>query len=273
MANNQNTLSRFSTGRSGSQGTSSRQDKPISLGPGGNTLTGMPQTNRSRGLATRSPSTNRGSGGTPNPFQSFRNIRNPRQEGRIQGMSEQFSQTQESNRDDLRDFVDRFLTQSQRTLPQEVEHVGRFFDPDGLEAELAGLREDRTSALRGVADRALDFANRRLSTEALQRGGGASSFLNQQALDMARGIETDRALSEADQRRRDLEFLEQARNQLLGQRDDLLTRSAMRPIEARNQVLEAALQQLGAFGDIESANAFEFIGRPRISRTAGLPIV
>jgi hypothetical protein len=139
---------------------------------------------------------------------------------------------------------------------QESDYLSRFYD-SRAQQELEGMRQRQGEALRQAGELARGNLRRDLKQSGFQSRGGASSRLDQMAMDRNLAIESNIANRMSAAERGDYDYLNQMRAGALGQRGNIYDRLAGRellPMQARNQLLQNQVGLLGNIGQQERAN-------------------
>lgn len=115
------------------------------------------------------------------------------------------------------------LPQVSGYLDQDLGDISRYFSPNGYSADLAGIRDRRSSALTGLNDQILAGLRRTLSSRAVGGGNtGLGSYLSRIAAGEAGKLRTQEAYDSAGQERADLATLMAGRNNAYGRRSGLI---------------------------------------------------
>jgi len=139
---------------------------------------------------------------------------------------------------------------------QETDYLSNIYG-GGLKAELAGLRDERATALRGAGDLAHQGLRRDLKLAGFRSRGGAGSRLDRMAADRSQQIEVGIANRLADQSRTDADYLNRLQMSSLGRRQGLMDSLAARelmPLQARSQIEGQQLNRLGQLGQLDRSN-------------------
>lgn len=195
-------------------------------------------------------------------FETVSNVKNPAIAERISGALSDYDASRESGRDDLAQFRSSF----DETVParterrdQEVANIDRFFNGD-IERILGNIRANRGRATRAAAEAGIDRGLRDISSASVRRGGfGTSSYDKGLRSRFMRDELVRAALDDAEQERRDFDYLEGSRLGLSGRRsalDDAYLNSLLMPKRAEDMEQARLMQLLGAITGLDQANTF-----------------
>ena len=194
---------------------------------------------------------------TQNPYQTLATPRNQELADRVRElMGGQAAQQQKA--DTALNRYESALNKSgvKGYATQETDYLSNIYG-GGLKAELAGLRDERATALRGAGDLAHQGLRRDLKLAGFRSRGGAGSRLDRMAADRSQQIEVGIANQLADQRRSDADYLNRLQMSSLGRRQGLMDSLAARelmPLQARSQIEGQQLNRLGQLGQLDRAN-------------------
>lgn len=194
---------------------------------------------------------------TQNPYQIIPTPRNQELADRIQElMGGQKAQQQKADT-----ALNRYESALNRGgvkgyATQETDYLSNIYG-GGLKSELAGLRDERATALRGAGDLAHQGLRRDLKLAGFRSRGGAGSRLDRMAADRSQQIEVGIANRLADQSRTDADYLNRLQMSSLGRRQGLMDSLAARelmPLQARGQIEGQQLNRLGQLGQLDRSN-------------------
>lgn len=144
----------------------------------------------------------------------------------IRGSFDQAERLQQSMGRDVGNYRRAFNATAPATsgfLNQELGDISRYFSPSGYEADLAGIRDRRSSALAGLNDQILGEMRRSLSSRAVGTGNtGLGSYLSRLAASEAGRLRTQEAYDSSQQERQDLAALMGGRGSAYGRRTGLI---------------------------------------------------
>ncbi len=157
--------------------------------------------------------------------------------------------------------------QASAYLGQELGDLSRLFSPDGYEADLAGIRGRRASALSNLDDQILGGFRRTLSSRAVGSGNtGLGSYLSRLAMSEAGKLRTQEAYDAAGQERADLASLMAGRNVGYGRRTGLLDANLARllmPMQQEQAALGSYNTNLGSALQLALQNLVSAYGLPQ----------
>lgn len=154
-----------------------------------------------------------------------------------------------------KDFLDE-RTKQKAALGQEEDFIGKTFDPNGLEANLASIARNRSALGRQAAESAIRRAGRDASISRMVNGGDAS-YLNRAYADQLGRILLDNALKGSDMARENAMYVQGQRNAALGARRRLgmdYVNDAMLPFTTIAGAQATDLGNLGRIQDLENSN-------------------
>ncbi len=186
-------------------------------------------------------------------------IRSPAQQARLNANITQFSTgpvgTTKANSltKFTQDFVDQRKNQK-ANLDQETAHVGRTYDPNGLESDLRRIAREGALLRRSAAEQAIRRAGRDNSVSRMVGGGVNSSYLDRAYGDSLGRILMDAALKGSDVDRENAMYLQAQRNGALGARSRMsqdYVDAGLYPYRALTELQAADLANLGRMGNLE----------------------
>jgi len=128
------------------------------------------------------------------------------------------------------------LPQTSGYLNQELGDLSRLFSPGGYEADLAGIRDRRATALGNLDDQILGGFRRTLSSRAVGSGNtGMGSYLSRLAMAEAGKLRTQEAYDAAGQERADLASLMAGRSAGYGRRTGMIDSNLARLLMPQQQ--------------------------------------
>lgn len=165
-----------------------------------------------------------------------------------------------------KDAFDKYFAQWQAGAPaattrtnQEVGVVDRFYNPTGVENDLAMLRRNREAATNRAAELASMRAIRGLNSGRLLGAGTPSSYDMRQRMRYLGDIGVQSALDRTGQERSDYENLLNQRLGLAGRRQAMIdanTGRVLAPEMVRRNLYGQNLGYLGNLGELDRANTF-----------------
>lgn len=200
--------------------------------------------------------------GTPDDPHVISQTKDPALQSAIDAYLTQYKTNAPSNASDLDSFISVYQAQqgaAENNAGQESANIDRFYNGD-VSSELAGLRQQASSARSAAGKQALDYALRGRNSSLLSGGAtGDSSYNTRLGIKEGNDILIQNALADSADQRKDMSYLEQARLALTGKRqaiNDAVMQRLLVPAQARNAAMAANASQLGSFQQLNNTNKF-----------------
>jgi hypothetical protein len=196
--------------------------------------------------------------GQQDPYQTISTPRNEELSNRIR----EILGAQKSNQGSTDNALNRYENTLNRGevkgyANQEADYLSNIYG-GGLESRLDALRDKSADAMRGAADLASQNLRRDLKMAGFRSRGGAGSRLDRMAADRSYQIETGLANQMANRERSDFDYMNQLQSSNIGRRQGIMDSLASRellPMQARNQMFNQQLNQLGQIGQMDRTNS------------------
>jgi hypothetical protein len=186
-------------------------------------------------------------------------IKSPAQKGRLDANINQFSTgpVAASKANSLTQFTQDFIDQRAKdkaALGQESNFVGRTYDPNGLESDLAQNAKQSALLGRQAVEAAIRRAGRAASISRMVNGGVDSSYLDRSNTDVLTRLLLDQAQKNSALGRDNITYLQGQRSGLLGTRARLgqdYVNNALTPYDRLTALQSNDLGNIGRIGNIE----------------------
>ncbi len=220
---------------------------------------------------------------TPSPTLNVPNIqsglttvvKSPGQQSRLNANLAQFSgPVGQAKQQSLTEYTKEYLADrpSQKAAyQQESNFIGRTFDRNGLEADLAGIARNRSLLGRQAAADAIARARRERSVSGMVSGTpGGSSYLDRAYADALSKIMLDQALKNSDIERENAVYVQGQRNGSVGARGRLgrdYVEGGLAPYRNLTELQAGDLGNLGRIGNIEdNYSLYDYVQPDEASR-------
>ena len=160
---------------------------------------------------------------------------------------------------DLNQFIKNWVSgqgQAQQNTGEETQAIDRYYNGD-VARQLADLRAQQSQLGNQSVAQALAYQRGNQNRSLVAGGGGGGSYTNRLALDTAGNLNLQNALLNVGQERSDVNAVNTAQTNLVGQRQSLANALAQRPLvpaQASQDILGGNIQDLNQLTAISNAN-------------------
>lgn len=188
-------------------------------------------------------------------------VKNPTLQGGISNLGSDYTANADVSKSGLGDYISKYLAgqkAAETQTGQETGAIDQFYN-GGVSANLAQLRNQRSSAMTDAANRASAYAVRGVKGNMVANDGGASSYDTRQAVRNVTDVQTQAALDNANQARQDYGYVTGNQIGLAGARTGLQNTLAARslvPGQASSDVLRRNEGDLQGVVGLDQANKF-----------------